>query len=176
MKSLFFIFIITNLITSWTWAEEAKDETKIVYVQAATAKLKAEAKVEAKDLAKLKRGDSLQILEAQGNWYKVQFNFTTGWVSKLFVSPSKPVTQSELVQSNDVSPEKTSRKRSSSYAVSAATRGLSAGSRSRDNNQKYRSNDQALEELEKNEIDEKSLQQFQKEGKLNPDQEINKNK
>ena len=169
---LVIILATINLMASWTFAEEIKT----LYIQAATAKLKSEAKVGSKDVAKLIRGDSLQVLEIQEGWYKVRFNSETGWISKLFVSPTKPMNQSELIQSNDVSPEKTSRKRSSAYAVSAATRGLSAGSRGRDNQQKYRSNDQALEKLEKNMVDEGALEQFQKKGNLNPDQATDKNK
>lgn len=138
-----------------------------VYVQAASAKLKVEAKAGSADVHTVSRGATLKVLSAQGSWYQVEVDGKKGWISKLFTSPNKPVGQAEVFQTEEVSKEKVSRKRSSNYSVTAATRGLSAGGRQGGGREQFRSNDQELERMEGQKVDPKILEQFEKEGHTN---------
>lgn len=155
------VFVMLCLFVSNSFADAS------VYVQSMTTKLKSEAKAGSADVTSLKRGDELKVLSTEGSWLKVEFNKQTGYISKLFVSNIKPATQNELMNADQSSAEKTSRKRSSSFAVSAATRGLSAGSRHRDNRENYRSDAEAVDKIEKQQVHPQDLKKFQKEGAIN---------
>lgn len=156
-------FMIVVLVAFSQWAGAAE----VVYVQAATAKMKSEAKAGSEDILTLNRGDQLEVLETKGSWIKVQSSGKTGWISKLFTSSNRPVGQAEVFKNEEVSKEKISRKRSSNYSVTAATRGLSAGGRQGAGREKYRSNDQELQRIEGQNIDPKKIENFEKEADLN---------
>lgn len=137
---------------------------KKLYVTAATAKLKAEAKAGSTDVVAIARGQELDVVAEQGPWYQVKSGEHTGWVSKLFVSPQKPIGQNEMLKESAVTDEKMSRKRASGYAVSAATRGLAASGRTR--GEQFRSNQQALDQLEKNKVKPGELEKFEAEAQV----------
>ena len=148
----------------------ADDTAEVFYVQAAKAKLKAEPKMDAKNLADLKRGDSLTVLQKQEIWFQVSYGAgkesKTGWISKLFVNAHKPVGAADL--SNDVkeeSVEKSSRKRAANYAVSASTRGLSE-ERVREGREQYEADFQGLEKVDAARVPAAELDKFQKSGSL----------
>ena len=72
----------------------ADDAPEVFYVEAAKGrKLKGRPKMDAKNLADLKRGDALTVLQKQEIWYQVSFGaandgkaekkLQTGWISKL---------------------------------------------------------------------------------------------
>ena len=138
----------------------------MLYVQVANAKLKTEPKLAAQDVATLGRGDEVKVLNTQGPWYEVQFKESKGWISKLFVNKTKPIGQADLLANPADSEAKTSRKRSANYAVSAATRGLTASDRVRDGKELFRSDKKAVEDLEKLEVPEGQVENFQKSGNL----------
>jgi len=120
----------------------------MLYVHSAKAHIKSQTSMSSPDMAMAKRGDSMKMLKAQGMWYNVNYKGHTGWVSKLFVKTQKPIGQADLFKAAAMSAEKTSRKRSSAYAVSGATRGLTANTRVRGQREQYRSDFQALKEME----------------------------
>lgn len=151
--------VVSFLITAFSLGVFAQG--KVVYVTAATAKLKAEGKAGAADVGAVARGTELQVKTEQGPWLEVSNGKTQGWISRLFVSPTKPIGQAELLKDSKVTEEQMSRKRASGYSVSAATRGLSATSRNR--NEKFRSNNKALEELEAKAANEQQIEKFQME-------------
>ncbi len=155
------LFAALVLIASFqTHAQSVKK----IYVTAATAKLKVEAKAGAADVVVLTRGKELEVVSEQGPWYQVKSDAQAGWVSKLFVSTQKPIGQNEMLKESAVTDEKMSRKRASGYAVSAATRGLAASSRTR--GEQFRSNHQALEQLEKNQVKPEEIEKFDAEAQL----------
>lgn len=152
------------LCASFSYAQK----TETWYVHAANAQLKAEPKMDGAQVASLKRGDTLQVVSNQGVWYEVEVNGKKGWISKLFIGKNKPVGQAELANdAGDMSVAKSNRRRSSSYSVSAATRGLTAGARLRENREQYRADEQALQKMENQKIDKKEVQKFKNEGGLN---------
>jgi len=155
-----FMVLLACLCTALLQAADGK----LVYVTAANAKLKTEAKAGSADVSQVDRGTQLSVLSESGSWYQVSQGAKTGWISKLFVSNSKPIGQNDLLKENAVTDEQMSRKRSSGYSVSAATRGLSATSRNQRGEQ-FRSNNQALDELEKKSLKPEEIIQFQDEAK-----------
>jgi hypothetical protein len=140
------------------------DET--MYVQAVKIELKGAPQMNAAKVADLKRGDELKVLKKDGLWYQVKSGASLGFISKMFVSPNKPVGNADLNADVQVSLEKTSRRRSSSYSVSASTRGLSADARVRDGREMYRSDYEALKEVEGYEVKKGDLDNFQRSAKL----------
>ncbi|MGK5088875.1 SH3 domain-containing protein [Bdellovibrionota bacterium FG-2] len=134
------------------------------YIQAAKADLKAEPKMDSKSLTQLKRGDPLTIEKKEGIWNYVKVGNKAGWVSKLFISATKPVGAAELSQNSNNNLEKSSRRRSSSYAVSAATRGLTAEGRS-GNRESLQSDFEALSTMEKDVPSDDKLNAFSASGK-----------
>lgn len=156
--------IATILISCFCAASLQAAEGKLVFVTAANAKLKTEAKAGSADVIQVERGTQLSVLTESGSWYQVSQGAKTGWISKLFVSTTKPIGQNDLLKENAVTDEQMSRKRSSGYSVSAATRGLSATSRNQ-RGEKFRSNNQALDELEKKSLKPEEILQFQDEAK-----------
>jgi|GEM_PF-3473485 len=149
------------LIVSYSWAEE------VVFVQAEKTKLLVDSKMGSAVAGEVTRGTSLKVLELKGGWYKVEVEGKTGFISKLFVSKTAPVGVAQLKNVEGASEEKMARKRSSNYSVSAATRGLQTGSRNRNNQEKYRSNNKAVEDLENAQVTSEEVHQFQEDAEFN---------
>ena len=137
-----------------------------MYVQAAKTTLNSEAKMGASKVLELKRGDVLEVLEKKDVWFKVKSGGKEGWISRLFLSPHKPVGEADLNKEVNVSLEKASRKRASSYAVSASARGLNAGNRVREGREAYRADFDELEKVDKYAVDKGKLDAFKTSGKL----------
>lgn len=143
-----------------------------VYVQSAKAQLKAQARMDAADVAPLARGDELEVLGKEGIWFQTRITGgpargKTGWVSKLFVSNQRPIGYNTLLTDVQEDLSKSSRRRTSSYDVSAAARGLTAvNTRSREGQGKYRPDFYTLELIEKQQPTPQQLAEFQARGKL----------
>jgi hypothetical protein len=135
-----------------------------VFVQTIKTPLRAEPKMESAEVKSLQRGDELAVVKVQGMWLQVQFKGTTGWISKIFTSTHKPVGQAALMKDVKEDLSKTSRRRSSSYDVSASTRGLTGNSRAREGKDMYKADYDSLEKKEKSQPSEKQLNEFEKEG------------
>jgi hypothetical protein len=156
-----FSFLITSLVINDVHANE-----KTLYVQAAKTQLKEQPQMSASNLMELERGDELEVLEKDGIWYQVSAAGKEGWISKLFVNTYRPVGKSDLIQDGSDDLSKASRRRSSSYSVAAATRGLSASDRVREGRELYRSDFLGLEKMETYNPGEEELERFQKSAKL----------
>lgn len=135
-------------------------DTETVYVQAAQVDLKSAPQAGAAKVTKLRRSDSLQVLKKEGLWYQVKTGAHSGWISRLFVSEHKPVGSAELAKDVGDSLEKASRRRASSYTVSATTRGLQAESRAREGREQYQSDFEALNRMENYRFDPNELDSF----------------
>ena len=134
-----------------------------VYVQAADAALRAQPSMSAPKSGSVERGEELVVLRKEGLWYEVRRGGDpAGWIPRLFVSATRPVGHATLAKALDesVSLEKASRKRTSDYTVSAATRGLLTEGRTRTGRETYAADFDALERIEKREIDQNALDNF----------------
>ena len=154
------------ILAGFATSQALADSTETVYVQAVKVELKNAPKMNAGKVVELKRGDSLSVIKKQDTWYQVRSGGSEGWVSKLFVSQIKPVGAAELSSGVGESLEKASRRRASSYAVSASTRGLSATDRVREGQGQYRADFEALKEMESYDVSGEHLKNFQKSGKV----------
>lgn len=135
------------------------DDTAVLYVHAVRADLKAEPKAGATAVSQLKRGVAL-VVEPQPSqapssphWVRVRVrggaDSQVGFVSKLFVRNHPPVGQADLDKDvKDNSLEKASRRRTSSYSASAATRGYTESSRTRVGRAENATDEGALREVE----------------------------
>ena len=137
-----------------------------LFVQAVKADLHEEAKLDSPTLVSLKRGNEVESLERQSMWVKVKYANKVGWISRLFLSTTRPVGEADL--SNDIAGnlEKASRRRSSSYAVSASSRGLMTDERTRQGRALYRTDSESLDALESTSFEAAKLRGFQTEAKL----------
>lgn len=159
-KLIFGLLITTGL--------HAADVTNI-FVQSQSTQLRKDPLATSASLMDLKRGDELILLKKEGMWLQVKTsNQTEGWVPKILTSTVKPLGQAQLLKdtANIDTNAKTSRRRTTDYAVSAATRGLSAGERHRPGDENFRSNRNAVEELEKVQITPQQIKNFKAEAKL----------
>ncbi len=132
-----------------------------LWVQAVQVDLRGEPQMSAGSVMHLKRGDEVALLATQGLWLKVAVHGKAGWLSKIFLSDHPPIGSAELSKEVKVSMEKTTRRRSSSYAVSASTRGLQADrSISRRGEENQRPDYRSLEKMEKFKLDSRLISRF----------------
>jgi hypothetical protein len=164
MRQIFFLLLL-NFICSPLFAQE------VYYVQALKAPLKSEPKMTSETLSELSRATPLTSISTNGQWVQFTHDSKTGWISKLLLSKTKPVGAAEILNnSTDASAAKASRKRSSDYSVSAATRGLTASDRVRNGEAMYRSDMKAVETLEKKKITDQEVLEFDKNAPQSSDQ------
>lgn len=116
MKIVFFL-LISLLPFSLAAAET-------MYVQSSQAKLMSEPAFKAKQLAILQRADKVEVLQITKRWYRVRHQEETGWVSKLLLSPQPPLNQASVFKGDNSALQTQARRRASSTASAAATRGL----------------------------------------------------
>lgn len=144
-------------------------EPSSVFVQSQSTQLRQDPSATSAALMDLKRGDELLVLKKEGMWLQVKVNNQTeGWVPKILTSTVKPLGQAQLLKDTAKidSSAKTSRRRTTDYAVSAATRGLSASERHRPGDENFRSNRKAVDELEKVQLSPQQIKNFKDEAKL----------
>lgn len=137
-----------------------------MYVQATKASLKDAPRMNAGNVAGLIRGDQLAIVESKGLWFRAKSREKEGWISRLFLSTHKPIGETLLMKDIPQSLEKASRRRSSSYAVSAAARGLMTTERGRHGRELYQSDYESLDKLEQVELTPDQLEGFRSSAKL----------
>lgn len=144
----------------------ASADPEPMYVQAAKVELRKEPRMDAARVVELPRGSELLVLEKQTVWYRASAGGKEGWVSRLFLSAHKPVGSADLAKDVNVSLEKASRRRSSSYSVSASTRGLTAEDRVREGRESYQSDFDALAKIEEYQVKKEDLDNFRRSAKL----------
>ncbi|MBI1862326.1 MAG: hypothetical protein HYR96_15535 [Deltaproteobacteria bacterium] len=147
----------------------ATEPPKIVFVQAVHVDLKEEPKASSATVASVNRGEAGQVIETKDIWMKVKMGKRTGWISKLFVTNHKPVGNADLMKDVKQNLATTSRRRPSSYSVSATARGLMTSERGREGREMYETDGEALDKIEKYSLPKDSLKKFKTNGKLNID-------
>ena len=120
MKTLlFFIFL---LLPFSLVAGETGGET--MYIQSNQAKLMSAPAFKAEQLATLQRADKVEVLEKSKHWFKIRHQGATGWLPKLLLSAQPPLHKASVLQGDNTSLQEKARRRASSTATAAATRGL----------------------------------------------------
>lgn len=149
-------WIVLSLTFSLSFASE------ILYVQSLKAPLLSEPKLGSKELASVKRGESLKVIEKREGWFKVEYKNTQGWVSSLLLSNREPMEKVSVFE-EDKSLKETARRRASSYTTAAAARGL-LEDRARVS-QKYMIDLSSIKWLEGIKIEEEEVLKFVEEGR-----------
>ena len=137
-----------------------------LWVQSEHADLKKAPQLAAEKVATLVRGDALVVDAKDGLWFKVKKGGTEGWISKIFVADHRPIGSADLKKDVTVTEEKTSRKRSSSYAVSASIRGLTSNQRALESRSRSGQNFQAVLDVDHYEVSQAELIEFKKSARL----------
>ncbi len=149
-------WLLLNLTLSLSFASE------ILYVQSLKAPLLSEPKLGSKELASIRKGESLKVIEKREGWFKVEYKNTQGWVSSLLLSNQEPMGKVSVFE-EDKSLKETARRRASSYTTAAAARGL-LEDRARVS-QKYMLDLSSIKWLEGIKIEEEEVLKFLEEGR-----------
>ena len=157
------IFMMGLVLVSFVMGNEPN---RIFFVQSAQVDLKTEPNTSAKNVATLKRGDSLTVSENKDHWVKGQSGIYTGWTSIVFLSPHKPVGQADLAKEVPATLEKASRRRPQSYTVNAAARGLTEDESAREGGDGFKTDYKALKKVEGRQVPAGELKQFKESAKL----------
>ncbi len=147
IKLLFFVSLLSAFATETYYVQSVKTDLKLM-PNASSGILKT-----------LPRGAQLTVIAKEGLWYKVKSEEQTGWVCRLFLAPHRPVGKAEL-ENIPEELEKASRRRPSSYVVTAATRGGFESNRVRGSRELYKSDFSQLKKIEEYNIPENKLFEF----------------
>lgn len=147
-------------------AARGADNTTL-FVQAARTELRQEPKTSGPIVARVKRGDRVELKNRRELWYEVTAGTARGWIPRLFLSQHPPIGATELLNlpTSDTL-EKASRRRPASFSVSASTRGLMIAERSRRGQERFATDYEALSQIEDREIPEERLDNFRAAAKL----------
>ena len=124
-RTLCFLFALASALA-------ASAET--LYVTARICPLMSEPSASAKLVAALPQGAKLELVSEKGEWRSIKEGTRSGWVQRMFVGAAP--SQAKVQKASDVQniAALVERRRASSFETSAAaTRGLTASSRGRDN-------------------------------------------
>lgn len=149
---------IALLLTLFLAAPFAQAE-EYLYILSARAKLLSDPSFGSKTIENMTKGEKVIELEKTNNWFKVQYEGKTGWLSRLSVSPHPPVKRKRRLASVDTKLQDNSRRRASNVSTTAAVRGLSELDRSRLNSKDVM-NFAALETMENVEISDTEVYAF----------------
>ena len=143
------------------------ENMKVVYVQALKVDLRAEPRANSAVAGTVARGERANVVAAEGNWMKVRCGKKFGWISRLFVGTHRPIGNADLMKDVKENLVTTTRRRPSSYSVSAAARGLMTSERGREGREMYETDGEALEIMEKYRVSDDTLKKFKYNGQLN---------
>jgi uncharacterized protein YgiM (DUF1202 family) len=98
-----------------------------VYVQSIKSNIYAQPSFSSRVIAVAEKGEALDRVGAQGNWYRISRSGTSGWLLKHTVSDRKPAEKVSFFSSVfDFFRGKSERRRPSSVVSTAGVRGLTA--------------------------------------------------
>jgi hypothetical protein len=127
---IFSMLIALSLIGSNAAADPAVPDNTY-YVQSTKAKLLEAPDFKATVVTSATRGSHVTAIDKSGSWVKVKFDDQVGWVSRLVLSTKPPVDKSSVLTGKAGEQKHKARRRASSTATAAATRGLRSEDRVR---------------------------------------------
>jgi len=104
-----------------------------IYVMSARAKILTSPAFGSPSVGNVLKGEKLESIEKNNNWYKVKYQNKTGWLSRLSVSYHPPMKRTRRMAGVDKKMLNNSRRRASTVSTTAAIRGLRNIDRSRVN-------------------------------------------
>ncbi|MFC1750123.1 SH3 domain-containing protein [Pseudomonadota bacterium] len=129
------------------------------YVQAHKARILASPSAKAEVLTIIKKGDTVDIIEAKGRWLNVNVDGQEGWVSKLLIKDKPPQGKITVFETEDSSLEERARRRASTANSAAATRGLRSEERARQSDEGI-ADFGAVRQLESEQVSEEEAIEF----------------
>lgn len=139
---------------------------EFLYVQSGKAKVFSDTSFDSKVIVELKRGDKVDVVGKEGNWYKVAIGGKKGFIAAFLLNSTPPLEKVRLtnhVVEKDFSDNPRSRASTQKTAV-AGVRGLAQERRARLGKDE-KVNYEALEKVESLNISEEELNLFVKEGR-----------
>tara|TARA_A100001015_G_C15012508_1_gene723845 strand:+ start:164 stop:637 length:474 start_codon:yes stop_codon:yes gene_type:complete len=156
MKQFFVLFISIFMVSTPLFSAK-------MYVLSNQATIKSSPTIDGETVVILNHGDEVQVVEIQSIWIKIKQDTNTGWVSKFSLSEDNPLNQSVINQLDKVNLKKNARRRASSYATAATTRGLNE----KDGTTVTKSDYDSLKIMESHKPSNEDVQTFIKTGDLN---------
>lgn len=130
-----------------------------VYVQSLKANIQKEPVLNSKVLAKVRKGQRLEVLEKTPGWYKVKHESEAGWVSRFLVAANPPLERVSVFSETNQDIGQNARRRASIVTTTAAARGLAADDRTRVNHREL-ANYSDLERIDALKVDDKETLAF----------------
>lgn len=120
------VFVVNMCCASLVCAEQ-----QVYFVQSTQAKILSTPSFSSPQVAEVKMGQRLTLLDNQGNWLKVALDGKEGFISALLVATHPPLGKTGFIKANDSEIKHGVRRRSSSFESAAAARGLTKEDRKR---------------------------------------------
>lgn len=168
-KQLIFSTIIALLLAVGSAFAGPVGADNTYFVQSAKAKLLETPNFKARVVTSVNRGSHLTAIEKSGSWVKVKFNDQVGWVSRLVLSSKPPINRSSVLTGEAGEQKNKARRRASSTATAAATRGLRSEGRTRASDEQM-SDYNALKQVESIQVDKDEVLKFEQQ-KQSPSQQ-----
>ena len=126
-KKIVFVFftVVMTLSSVLAYAES------VMYVQSFKAKVMSQPSFKAKVLGEAGKGSKMTSLGRSGNWVKVKYYTSEGYVSALLLSAQPPMLKMGLIKADEGEISHGVRRRASTYTSAAAARGLAQDDRRR---------------------------------------------
>jgi hypothetical protein len=121
MRKKFMVVLFTVVMTLSAAAAYAEN---IMYVQSFKAKIMLQPSFKAKVIGEAGKGSKMTSLGRSGNWVKVKFYSSEGYVSALLLSTRPPMEKLGLIKADGTDITHGVRRRASTYTSAAAARGL----------------------------------------------------
>jgi SH3-like domain-containing protein len=116
-----FVWLCVLFLGFYTLAD-AKD----MYILANQANVMPQASMDGTPIEVLDHGTKITVLETDDIWVRITMNDQSGWICKFVLTTQNPLDASVASAIQSINLNKQARKRASSYATAATTRGLAA--------------------------------------------------
>lgn len=124
-----------NLLALLCLAIPQITNAETMYINTHQAKVHTKPGMAAPVLVTLTKGNAVEVTEKQKRWIKISTGQHKGWVSKLLLKKTRPLKSISIIEDNQQDLKVKARRRASTNASSAATRGLRNDERARRSDQ-----------------------------------------
>jgi hypothetical protein len=149
-------YLITLFMVAGFFHSVSNAET--VYISSKQAKIYQEGNFSSQLVGKLKKSDSVEVVESKGIWIRVKNDNLSGWVTKYSVTSSPPIEikVSIFARIKNFFRNENKRERIDLVSTAGGVRGLSEGEDGFDNSKNY----EAVEQMESIVVSAEEVDQF----------------
>ena len=116
-KHFLLFFTLVYLLPTTAWSAD-------LFIQSRTAPMFKTPSLAGVKLRMLNQGTKVTALKKQGMWWQIQHDQVIGWIYALMLKSAPPQSPLDITSDQIDQMSQTARKRPSSYASTAAARGL----------------------------------------------------